>query len=80
MDDHNFFVDLFLTLSSLTGQHIIAGDFNCTLNASSERSTRIDQTHTGLGLARVLRLLDTWRELKPQVRAYSRDSRELTIF
>ncbi len=76
IDDHNFFVDLFLTLSCLTGQHIIAGDFNYTLNPSIDRSTGIDQTHTGCRMTinhftKELKLLDIWRELKPQVRAHS---------
>lgn len=47
IDDHGFFVNLFLTLSSLTGHHIIAGDFNCTLNPSIDRLTGLDNTHNG---------------------------------
>lgn len=76
IDDHKFFVDLFLTLSSFTGQYIIAGDFNCTLNPSIDRLSGIDQTHNGCRMVinrfmKELRLLDIWRELKPQVKAYS---------
>ena len=32
VDDANFYVDLFLTLSASGGSYIIGGDFNCTLN------------------------------------------------
>ena len=45
IDDPTFFVDLFLSISSFAGQHIIAGYFNCTLNPSLDRSTGVGQSH-----------------------------------
>lgn len=40
-----FYTNLFLTLSTLTGQYIIVGGFNCTLAASMDRSMGIDINH-----------------------------------
>lgn len=75
-DDPKFFTDLFLTLSSLPGAYIIAGDWNCTLNPIKDRSTGVDQTHHKSRLTinqfiRELNLLDIWRHFKPDETAYS---------
>lgn len=75
-DDSKYFVDLSLTLSTFAGLFIIAGDFNCTLNPSLDRSTGVDQSHNKCRAA-ILRfinefsLLDIWRDLKPHAKAYS---------
>lgn len=75
-DDSNFFAELFLTLSTLKGQHIMAGDFNCALNPCMDRSTGIDHSHSRCrsvikNFNEELRLLDIWRELNPEAKAYS---------
>lgn len=75
-DDSTFYEDLFLLLASLPGQLIIAGDFNCTLDPNLDRSTGTDQSHhvSRLTIKRFmkdLKLLDIWRELHQQVKAYS---------
>ncbi len=75
-DDPKYFVDLFLTLSTLAGLFVIAGDFNCTLNPCMDRSTGVDQSHNKcraviLHLINTFSLLDIWRELKPHAKAYS---------
>lgn len=44
-DDPTFFQNLFLTLSTLTGYYMVAGDFNCTLDSVRDRSTGADQSH-----------------------------------
>lgn len=44
-DCPSFFEKLFLLLSSLLGKLIIAGNFNCTLSPSLDRSTGSDTTH-----------------------------------
>lgn len=41
-DNPTFFENFFLTLSSLYGQNIIGGDFNCTLNPPMGRSTKCE--------------------------------------
>lgn len=76
VDDPKFFTDLFLTLSSLHGAYIIAGDWNCTLNPIKDRSTGVDQTHNKSRSAithfiKELNLLDIWRHFKPDEIAYS---------
>lgn len=76
VDDSNFYNDLFLTLSTLPGLHMIAGDFNCTLNPEMDRSTGVDNSHNNCRATihrfmRDLNLLDIWRERKPNIRAYS---------
>lgn len=45
-DDPGFYEELFLLLSKLPGQYIIAGDFNCTLDPSLDRSTGVDHSHS----------------------------------
>lgn len=76
IDDPNFFVNLFLILSTLGGKHIIAGDFNCVLSPSVDRSTGLDQSHTRSRetihyFIKELNLQDIWRELNPQDKAFS---------
>ena len=75
-DGCDFFKDLFLTLTTFTAKYIIAGDFNCTLNPSVDRSTGLDQSHSKCRtviqcLIEKLKLLDVWRELKPHNKAFS---------
>ena len=65
-DDPNYFVNLFLTLSTLAGHYVIAGDFNCTLNPSMDRSTGADQSHNRCRAVihhfiNEYSLLDIWR-------------------
>lgn len=76
VDDPKFFVNLFLLLSTLRGKHIIAGDFNCALNPSLDRSTGSDQSHTRSRetihyFIKQLNLQDIWRELNPHNKAFS---------
>lgn len=74
-DNSKLFVDLFFILSTLAGQHVIAGDFNCTLNPNMDRSTGTDQSHNRCRTVinhfiKELSLLDIWRELKPNAKAH----------
>lgn len=76
VDEPNFFTNLFLTLASLSGEYIIAGDWNCTLNSTKDRSTGTDLTYNRSRTAihyfiKELNLLDIWRHLKPNDVAYS---------
>lgn len=76
VDDSSFYNDLFLTLSTLSGLHMIAGDFNCTLNPEIDRSTGVDNSHNNCRATihrfmRDFNLLDIWRERNPNIRAYS---------
>ena len=75
-DDPKFYDSLFLTASNLPGQYIIAGDFNCTLDSSRDRSTGLDDTHnksrkTLHHFMKELNLLDIWRHGKPNAVEYS---------
>lgn len=75
-DDPKFYDNLFLTVSNLTGQYIIAGDFNCTLDPLRDRSTGLDDTHTRSRktihhFIKELNLLDIWRHGKPNAVEYS---------
>lgn len=75
-DDPKFFNDLFLTLSTLNGNNIVAGDFNCTLNPTIDRSTGSDRSHaksrkTIHQFIKELNLRDIWRERKPDTVEYS---------
>lgn len=45
IDDPNFFQNLFLTLSTLPGSCVIAGDCNCTLDPVKDKSSGVDQSH-----------------------------------
>lgn len=76
VDDPNFFTDLFLTLSSLPGVYLIAGDWNCTLDPTKDRSTGVDQSHnksrtTIKYFLKELNLIDVWRHFKQDEIAYS---------
>lgn len=44
-DDPKFYNNLFLTISNLSRQYIIAGDFNCTLDPLKDRSSGLDNSH-----------------------------------
>lgn len=62
-DEPSFFNNLFCTLSALSGQYILAGDFNCTLNPSIDKSSHLDKSHsqsreTILQFAKELNLMD----------------------
>ena len=75
-DEHSFFTNVLLTLASLPGKYIIAGDWNCMLDPVRDRSTGIDQTHnrsrtTIHHFIKELNLLDIWRHFKPNDVAYS---------
>lgn len=75
-DNPIFFRDLFLSISALTGQHILAGDMNCTLNPVKDRSTGADSTHVKSRklinyFMNDLNMLDIWRQLNPSSLAYS---------
>lgn len=75
-DCPSFFEKLFLLLSSLSGKLIIAGDFNCTLSPSLDRTTGTDTTHIQSRIKiwnyiRELNLCDPWRRLYPSKRTYS---------
>ncbi len=61
-------------LASLTGEY--AGDWNCTIDTTKDRSTGADLTHnrsrsTIHHFIKELNLLDIWRHLKPNDIAYS---------
>ncbi len=69
-------VACFSTLSSLKGQYIIAGDFNCVLDPSKDRSSQNDKTHnrsreTIQQFLKELNLRDIWRDRNPTVLKYS---------
>ncbi len=75
-DDLKFIHNLFLTLSSLSGSYITAGDFNCTLNPELDRSSGIDNSHsksrqTIQHLMKELNLTDIWRDMNPKGLKYS---------
>ena len=75
-DNPNFFNDLFLTISSLSGLYIMAGDMNCTLDPVKDRSTGSDSSHVKTRkviqqFMKDLNLLDIWRHLNPTSTAYS---------
>lgn len=75
-DDPNFFNNLFLTLASLNGQYIIAGDFNCTLDPNKDKSTHSDSSHNKSRaiihqFIKNLNLGDIWRDRNPGVAMYS---------
>lgn len=45
-DNPSFLQNLFLSLADLSGNFIIGGDFNCTLQPDIDRSTGLDSSHT----------------------------------
>ena len=76
IDDPKFFSDLFILLTSLTGQYIIAGDWNCVLDPKMDRSSHRDSTHKKsreviTQFIKELNLTDIWRERNPTLLAYS---------
>lgn len=78
-DDPKFFDSLFLTVSSLSGSYIMAGDFNCKINPELDRSSYIDKSHSGSRhiiqhFMKELNLRDTWRDMNLKHVKYSCDS------
>lgn len=76
IDDPKFFHNLFLTISSLAGSCVIAGNFNCTLNPELDRSSGIDNSHnksrqTIQHFMEELNLTDIWRDMNPKGLKYS---------
>ncbi len=76
MDDPKFFHNLFLTISSLSGSYIIAGNFNCTVKPEVDRSSGIDKSHsksrqTIQHFMEELNLTDIWRDMNPKGSKYS---------
>jgi len=66
MTTPKFFENLFLLISSLSGNALIAGDFNCTLDPKLDRSTGVDSSHIHsrkklLQYMKNLNLCDPWR-------------------
>lgn len=60
----------------MPGKHIMAGDFNCALQPSKDRSSGIDNTHVRSRKAlqyfiKELNLVDIWRAQNPIKREYS---------
>lgn len=69
-------VNLFCMLSSLSGHYILAGDFNCTLNPSIDKSSHFDKSNsqsreTILQFAKELNFKDMWRDRNLGVSTYS---------
>lgn len=65
-DDPKFFENVFLLISSFSGNALIAGDFNCTLDPKLDRSTGVDSSHIHsrkklLQYMKDLNLCDPWR-------------------
>lgn len=75
-DDWNFYNNLFLTLSTLSGYLCIAGDFNCTLDPVLDKSSGVDASHMQSRkiikqYVQELNLCDIWRYRNPSRREYS---------
>lgn len=75
-DEPEFFQNLFFTVASLPGLYIMAGDFNCTLNPSLDKSSGVDQSHTkSRGVIKQfmkeMNLVDLWREKNPNNKIFS---------
>lgn len=75
-DEPNFFQNLFLTMASLPGAYIMAGDFNCTLDPQKDKSSDVDQSHSrSRGVIhhfmKEMSLIDVWREDNPNGKKYS---------
>ncbi len=75
-DDPAFYQNLFLSLSSYSGQYIIGGDFNCVPDPSQDRSTGCDTSHQQTRkiikeFMVDLNLTDIWRHLNPNKKDYS---------
>lgn len=76
IDDQLFYNNLFLNISSLRGNIIMGGDFNCTLNPLVDRSSGIDASH--IQTRRVISQFmtdmsrcDIWRVLNPDKKEFS---------
>lgn len=75
-DNADFYNNLFLKISALPGKCIIAGDFNCVLEPTKDRSSGIDNTHKKarnilLQYIKELNLVDIWRFQNPTKQQYS---------
>lgn len=75
-DDLNFFQSLFLKLSEVEGDIIIAGDLNLTLNTKLDRSSnknpRTCRSRTVINsYMKDLGLCDIWRYTHPKTKEYS---------
>ncbi len=75
-DDPKFYNNLFLAISNLSGHYVVAGDFNCTLEPSRDRSSGFDNTYTRsrrtiYHFMKELNLWDIWRYGKPDAVEYS---------
>lgn len=75
-DEPEFFQNIFLTVASLPGSCIMAGDFNCTLDPQRDRSTGVDQSHLRSRdvihhFMKEVNLIDAWREDNPATKIYS---------
>ena len=75
-DEPKFFQNLFLTIASLPGACIMAGDFNCTLDPQKDKSSGVDQSHSrSRGVIhhfmKEMSLIDVWREDNPNGKKYS---------
>ncbi len=75
-NDPRFYSNIFILVFSLLGQHIIAGDMNCTLDPEKDRSTSVDNTYIYsrkqiLHFMTELNLSDIWRHLHPTLISYS---------
>lgn len=75
-DDPNFYQNLFLTISSYSGNYVIGGDFNCVLNPSYDRSSGIGNAHqqTQRVIEKYmsdLNLTEIWRYLNPNKKEFS---------
>lgn len=75
-DQPTFFHNLFLTIASLSGACIMAGDFNCTLDPRKDKSIGVDQSHLrSRGVIhhfmKEISLIDVWREDNPNGEKYT---------
>lgn len=75
-DNPSFFQNLFLSLADLSGNFIIGGDFNCTLQPDIDRSTGLDSSQTQtrkelLQSIKELNLVDVWRKYNPDKLTFS---------
>lgn len=74
--DVSFYHNLFLRISTMSGKHIIAGDFNCVLDPRNDRSVGVDNTDTKTRIVlhqfmKELNLLDIWRHLNTSKKEFS---------
>lgn len=75
-DDPSFYENVFLSISSYSGQYIIGGYFNCVLDPTLDRSTGVDTAHqqtrkTIKKLMNDLNLTDIWQYLNHNKIDYS---------